>query len=167
LEGSYGGDNDQVGRCCYCFGRRNFRPGHVARAASSTGRHDHASPPSPPTPTVQIQRPWSGTNMGLSTMRGKWHLHVCVTSPDPPPGQPQVLRIRLRYRTEPGGHNKGQGSNKGLSRVSPIQLAGTLDPSSMPSSRAGASLRVVLRSCTGSRRSMRTQTDQCPMKSRQ
>ena len=128
MEGSYGGDNDQVGRCCYCFGRRNFRPGHVARAASSTGRHDHASPPSPPTPTVQIQRPRSGTNMGLSTMRGKWHLHVCVTSPDPPPGQPQVLRIRLRYRTEPGGHNKGQGSRThGLpSHVSPIQLAGTL-----------------------------------------
>ena len=34
------------------------------------------------------------------------------TSPGPPPGPPQVLRIRLRYRTEPGGHNKGQGSNK-------------------------------------------------------
>jgi len=28
--------------------------------------------------------------MGLSAMRGKWHLHVCITSPDPPPGQPQV-----------------------------------------------------------------------------
>ena len=42
LECSYGGDNDQVGRCCVCFGRRNFRPGHVARAASSTGRHSLA-----------------------------------------------------------------------------------------------------------------------------
>ena len=63
-------------------------------------------------PPCNRQRPRSGTNMGLSTMRGKWHLHVCGTSPDPPPGQPQVLRIRLRYRTEPGGHNKGQGSNK-------------------------------------------------------
>ena len=103
MEGSYGGDNDQVGRCCFCFGRRNFRPGHVARAASSTGRHDHASPPSPPTPTVRLERPQSGTNMGLSTMRGKWHLHVEGTSPGPPPGPPQVLRIRLRYRTEPGG----------------------------------------------------------------
>jgi len=108
LECSYGGDNDQVGRCCFCFGRRNFRPGLVARAASSTGRHDHASPPSPPTPTVLLAR--SGTNVGLSTMWGKWHLHVGDTSPRPPPGPPQVLR--LRYRTEPGGHNKSQGSNK-------------------------------------------------------
>src|SRR6478672_3052063 len=39
-----GGDNDQVDRCCICFGRRNLRPGNVARAASSGGRHDHASP---------------------------------------------------------------------------------------------------------------------------
>ena len=49
-----GGSNDQVGRCCYCFGRRNFRPGHVARAASSTGQHDHTSPP---TPTVRLNVP--------------------------------------------------------------------------------------------------------------
>ena len=64
--------------------------------------------PSPPTPTVRLERPRSGTHMGLSTMRGKWHLHVEGTSPGPPPGQPQVLRIRLRYRTEPGGHNNDQ-----------------------------------------------------------
>jgi len=101
LECSYGGDNDQVGRCCFCFGRRNFRPSHVARAASSTGRHDHASasPRSPPSPTVVRLHPRSGSSVWLSTMRPKWHLHVCGTSPDPPPGPPQVLRIRLRYRT--------------------------------------------------------------------
>ena len=29
-------------------------------------------------PTVRLERPQSGTNMGLSTMRGKWHLHVGV-----------------------------------------------------------------------------------------
>ena len=46
---------------------------------------------SPPTPTVRLERPRSETNMGLSTMRGKRHLHVGGTSADPPPGQPQVL----------------------------------------------------------------------------
>ena len=88
-----GGSDAQVDRCCFCFGRRNFRPGHVARAASSTGRHDHASPPSPPTPTVRLERPRSETNMGLSTMRGKWHLHVGGTSPGPQTGLPQVCRM--------------------------------------------------------------------------
>ena len=42
--------------------------------------------------------PWCDYTPGsvwLSTMRGKWHLHVEGTSPGPPPGQPQVLRIRL------------------------------------------------------------------------
>ena len=38
-----------------------------------------ASPRSPPTPTVLLAR--SGTNVGLSTMRGRWHLHVADTSP--------------------------------------------------------------------------------------
>ena len=36
--------NDQVDRCCFCFGPCNLRPGNVARAASSAGRHDYASP---------------------------------------------------------------------------------------------------------------------------
>ena len=83
-----GESNDQIDQCCFCLSRRKFRPGHAARAASSTGRHDHASPP---TPTVRLERPRSGTNMGLSTMRGKWHLHVANGTPVPPPGQPQVL----------------------------------------------------------------------------
>ena len=40
-----GGNNDQVDRyCCLCLGPRNIRAGHVACAASSVGRHDHASP---------------------------------------------------------------------------------------------------------------------------
>ena len=98
-----GGSNDQIDQCRFCLSRRNFRPGHVARAASSTGRHDQASPP---TPKVRRERPRSGTNIWLSTMRGRWHLHVCVTSPDPPPGQPQALPIRLRYRTEPGAPSR-------------------------------------------------------------
>src|SRR4029079_18873853 len=39
-------NNDQVDRsCCFCFSRGNVGAGHVARAASSVGRHDHASPP--------------------------------------------------------------------------------------------------------------------------
>ena len=83
-----GGSDAQVDRCCFCFGRRNFRPGHVARAASSTERHDHASPP-----TSTVLRPRSGTKMGLSTMRGKWHLHVGGTSPGPQTGLPQVCRM--------------------------------------------------------------------------
>ena len=37
--------NTQVDRFrCLCLARRNLRPGNVARAASSAGRHDHASP---------------------------------------------------------------------------------------------------------------------------
>jgi len=36
--------NDQVNRCCICFGRRNLRAGHVASPASSVRRNDHASP---------------------------------------------------------------------------------------------------------------------------
>ena len=123
-----GGGNDQIGRCCFCFGRRNFRPGHVARAASSTGRHDHASRPSPrsaPSPTVVRLHSRSGTSVWLSTMRGTWHLHVANATAVPPPGPPQDLRIpiRLRYRTEPGGHNKGQGSNK----VCPVRYAWSYD----------------------------------------
>jgi len=36
--------NDQVDRrCCLCLSRRNTGTGHVARAASSTRRDDHAS----------------------------------------------------------------------------------------------------------------------------
>ena len=48
--------------------------------------------------TIQVQArvarqvpPWcnytprSGTSVWLSTMRGRWHLHVAVTSPGPPP----------------------------------------------------------------------------------
>ena len=50
--------------------------------------------------------------MGLSTMRGKWHLHVEGTFTPGPPLPREVLRLLRRYRTEPGGHNKGQGSNK-------------------------------------------------------
>ena len=83
-----GGSDAQVDRCCFCFGRRNFRPGHVARAASSTERHDHASPP-----TSTVLRPRSGTKMGLSTMRCKWHLHVGGTSPGPQTGLPRVCRM--------------------------------------------------------------------------
>ena len=48
--------------------------------------------------------------MGLSTMRGKWHLHVEGTFTPGPPLPRQVLRLLRRYRTEPGGHNKGQAS---------------------------------------------------------
>ena len=81
-----GGSNDQIDQCRFCLSRRNFRPGHVG--ASSTGRHDQASPP---TPKVLRQRPRSGTNMGLSTMRGKRHLHVANATLVPLPGQPQVL----------------------------------------------------------------------------
>ena len=128
-----GGDNDQVHRCCFCFGPRTLRPSNVARAASSTGRYDHASPPSPPTPTVLRQRPRSGTNMGLSTMRGKRHLHVANATPVPPPRQPQVLRIRLRY-SDPSSMlfaRHGASVQLGHSRrsaISPaVSLGGLLD----------------------------------------
>ena len=36
--------NKQVHRCCWlCLSHRNVGAGHVARAASSAGQHDHAS----------------------------------------------------------------------------------------------------------------------------
>ena len=57
---------DQVRRCCFCFGRRNFPPGHVARAASSTERHDRASPP-----TSTVLRPRSGTKIGAVADAGQ------------------------------------------------------------------------------------------------
>ena len=38
-------NNDQIDRIRrLCLDRRNLRLGYVARAASSGGRHDHASP---------------------------------------------------------------------------------------------------------------------------
>ena len=40
---------------------------------------------------------------------------ICMLSGTSSPGPPlprEVLRLLRRYRTEPGGHNKGQGSNK-------------------------------------------------------
>ena len=39
-----GGSHDQVGRCWLCFDCCNIGAGHVARAASSPGGHDHSSP---------------------------------------------------------------------------------------------------------------------------
>ena len=59
---------------------KNLRPGHVARAASSTGRKDHASPPSPPIPTV-LHKVLGQVRIWGSTMRCRWHLHVANASP--------------------------------------------------------------------------------------
>jgi hypothetical protein len=46
LKAPIGEENDQVDRCCLCLGRCNIGAGHVTRAASSAGEHDHRSPPS-------------------------------------------------------------------------------------------------------------------------
>ena len=61
-----GGKNDQIDRCCFCLDLGNIRAGHVARAASSVGRHDHASPPC----------------MRCRLSHGQWHLHSYCRPPE-------------------------------------------------------------------------------------
>ena len=58
-------------------------------------------------PPVRLERPRSRTRWGCPRCGANGICMLRVPPLDPPPGQPQVLRIRLRYRTEPGGHNSG------------------------------------------------------------
>ena len=57
-------------------------------------------------PTVRLERPWSKTTMGLSTMRGEWHLHVGGTSVTRH-RQPQVLPLTPVDASSPSWRERG------------------------------------------------------------
>jgi len=79
LEGSIGGNNDQVDRRSLRHGCRNICSGHVTRTGSSAGQHDHASPASMRCRYAHDQR----------QMRD-----YTRPPPGPPRGHPPLLKVQ-------------------------------------------------------------------------
>jgi len=87
-----GEENDQVDRCRLCLGRRNICAGHVTRAASSVGQHDHAGPP--------------GMRRGYAHDQRQMRDHI-RPPPRPPRRDPPTL-ISARSRARGRGGNPYQ-----------------------------------------------------------